>query len=261
MAVAFRANGHKLETSNSSVAVLPAGLSQNDAMVMLVNINSATVTVSTPSGWTQITGSPQTVVATSSAAVFWKVAGASESAPTVNFSGSVDHSIDISAFTGCDTTNPVGNTAGATPAGSTTIVFPAVTTTRASSGIYLANGNNFGFTYTFSSGPASYAQVWANNDVNIAEIGVLGTQASVGSTGTISITYSGLTSPAVFTIVLQPPNVSGPTVKSPPGAAVAALVAARNIERKAERKTGQQQQQTPQHFSRALDAYLHRRGH
>ena len=117
MAVTFRANGHKAENTASSVAVLPAGLVAGDFMLMSASVTGSSANVNTPSGWTQLPSSPTALGGFGTAerlAVFYRVAGASESAPTVTFSTSCPHQIDILAFTGCDGAAPVNTDAKGT---------------------------------------------------------------------------------------------------------------------------------------------------
>lgn len=73
---------------------LPAGLATNDLLLILASIRNGSPagTVSTPAGYTAL------VSPTENVALFGKIAGASESAPTVNFVGAVG-SADVIART------------------------------------------------------------------------------------------------------------------------------------------------------------------
>jgi hypothetical protein len=103
-AMSFVAAGTAAHANNASISPgLPAGLAQGDLMLMLVAIrNSGAGTPNTPTGWTLL-------VNASNMRVFGKVAGSSESAPTVTFAGGVvnaDTSGQIAAFRGVGM-NPV----------------------------------------------------------------------------------------------------------------------------------------------------------
>jgi hypothetical protein len=93
--LAFVAAGAASHANNASVTPgVPAGLAQNDFMVMLAAIRGTSATVNTPAGWTLLTSS-------ANVSLFGKLAGASESAPTVSFTGGAagdDTSAQIAAF-------------------------------------------------------------------------------------------------------------------------------------------------------------------
>lgn len=104
-AMSFVAAGTAAHGVNASVVPgLPAGLLQGDTMYLLAAIrNSGAGTPTTPSGWTP-------VVDAGNMRLFTKTAGASESAPTVAFTGGVanaDTTAQIAAFRGVDP-DPIG---------------------------------------------------------------------------------------------------------------------------------------------------------
>lgn len=220
MAVAFRANGHKAETSSSSVAVLPAGLAADDLMLMAVGIgNSAAVTITTPSGWAQLTSSPSAAGGFGNnqrLAVYYRTAGASETAPTVTFSASNAHTIDILAFTGCDATTPINANAKAawTANNSSTIyTHPTVTTTVDACGIVLLKyDNRSSSTNAVSSAPAGYAQIVATTSDGWGCLtATLGAKTPAGATGTLAVTYANTMGAVGYTVALAPPAAAGST--------------------------------------------------
>lgn len=80
--LAHVAVGTGAHANNASVSPsLPAGLAQGDLMLLLAANRDTAATVNTPSGWTVLSSSENV-------SLFARMAGASESAPTVSFTGS-----------------------------------------------------------------------------------------------------------------------------------------------------------------------------
>jgi hypothetical protein len=99
-AMSFVAAGTVSHAVNTSVSPgVPAGIAAGDVLVMLAAIrNSGAGAPATPSGWSKL-------VDAGNMCLFGKVAGSSESAPTVTFTGGVanaDTSAQIAAFRGVD---------------------------------------------------------------------------------------------------------------------------------------------------------------
>lgn len=99
-ALSFVAAGTAAHGNNASVVPgLPAGLASGDRMYMLAAIrNSPAGIPSTPAGWTLL-------VDGTNMRLFGKIAGGSESAPTVSFTGGVanaDTTAQIAAFRGTE---------------------------------------------------------------------------------------------------------------------------------------------------------------
>lgn len=205
----FRANGHKAATASSSVATLPAGLSTNDLMLMCVGVGSNSATVNTPAGWTQLASSPTVLGGFSTSermAVFWKIAGASEAAPTVTFSVSCAHTIDILAFVGCHQTSPINADAKAAwGAAGTTYTHPSVTTTIDQCAVVLLKWDNNGGTITVTSAPAGYTQIAAPTGNGFGSFAAtLGSKSPAGATGTLPVTYSASIVAVGYTVALTP---------------------------------------------------------
>lgn len=108
----------------SVVPALPTGLLEGHTMLMLASIrNSGTGTVNTPTGWS--------VLATSgNMSLFGKVAGASESAPTVSFTGGVANADTIAQITAFSNL-PLNVITSATQlnASAANVAYPALTIT------------------------------------------------------------------------------------------------------------------------------------
>lgn len=91
----------------------PTGVAQGDVMVASVAIRPSSASITAPSGWSLVRKVDNTSGATSSVAVYVKVAGASEPASyTWTFSTSSGSAGGIQAFSGVDTSNPVQADAG-----------------------------------------------------------------------------------------------------------------------------------------------------
>jgi hypothetical protein len=122
--MSFVAAGTVAHGNNASVAPgLPAGLAAGDNMFLLAAIrNSGTGTPNTPAGWVKL-------VDAGNMCLFGKPAGASESAPTVSFTGGVanaDTSAQIAAFRGVDMT-PFGVPTVQLNSSAQDIIAPAIT--------------------------------------------------------------------------------------------------------------------------------------
>lgn len=206
---AFRAAGHAQgATIASLLSVLPAGLASGDTMIMCVSIGTNSRTVTTPAGWTQISSSPSALggfAASESMAVFYRVAGGAESAPTVSVSGSCDFQIDILAFTGVDAVTPVEvNALGAWLGASNTVyAFPTVTTLAGGDGILLVSWDDSGSGNQFTiTGPAGYTTISQPSGID-RFTALLGSKSAAGATGALSVTYTVNSKKVGFTIGLK----------------------------------------------------------
>ena len=110
----FVASGVESSGVGAITPALPSGWAAGH--LLLLAVETANETVSTPSGWTETTNSPQstgTAGGTSATRlhVFQRIAQSGDTAPTVADSG--DHQIAwITAFSGVDATTPVLTSAG-----------------------------------------------------------------------------------------------------------------------------------------------------
>ena len=192
---------------------LPAGYQAND--IFLYVIESASNTINTaPSGYTQVTNSPQANganAATDRLAVYWKRATGSESAPA---SEGVDHTIAvILCIRGCPTTgNPWDVTAGDTAGSGTGATCPSVTTTVPNCLVINIFGHGI---------DAAGAQVTGYTNANLANLTEVvddsttsgngggfgistGLKASAGATGTTTATLATGNTQVRMTIALKP---------------------------------------------------------
>jgi hypothetical protein len=134
MAITFVAKGAFASGTAALSVGVPAGYADGD--IFLLMCESANQAVTTPTGWTIVTNSPQ-FTGTAAAAggvrlsVFWKLVSGTQAAVAVADSG--DHTTGIiSCWRGCNTTAPYNTTAGKVDATATTALScPTVTTTLA----------------------------------------------------------------------------------------------------------------------------------
>lgn len=190
--------------------------SANDFALLLVQ--SSNQTISTPSGWTELSSSPQGTgtAATSGAvrlAVFYRIATSSaETNPTVTDTG--NHTIArIVVYQGVDTLQPINTTVGTTQAASTTGTFSAVTTTCVDAMILLAIG------HAIDRNSTTIFSGWTNSNLtDIAEridngtnsgtgggFGLAeGREANVSNIGSSTVTLSSSSAKALITIALKP---------------------------------------------------------
>lgn len=116
------AAGAAVTGNNASLTPpLPAGWAEGDALLMLVSIRTATANPVQPTGWTQ-------VLSLTNFIVFGKRAAATETAPTVNFSGGAagaDTIAQITAFKNLDIL-PVTYNLGWQDAAAQNLVLPSL---------------------------------------------------------------------------------------------------------------------------------------
>jgi hypothetical protein len=118
---------------------VPASLAQNDLMILTVE--SANEVVATPTGWTQVTNSPQgtgtaAAIGAVRVSVFWKIAGAGEGNVSVADAGN-HTSAAVIAIRGVNTSSPIHTSAGRVDAAAT-FSFTAAGITTSIANCYVA---------------------------------------------------------------------------------------------------------------------------
>jgi hypothetical protein len=197
-------------TSNlsSGTPTLPTGWAQNDILILWIETRSSSLTL--PGGWTAVPSAVPTYPTFGTTSRFyWKRAGSSESNPNVTSSGSDMYILQVYAFRGCISTGtPVENLAyTAVESATTSIVFPAVTTSggdellmlhvSGSSGSTVGavtNGNLTGITERIDVDSSNTFDHWAV---------ITGAKATAGSTGTSTCSWSGAETFIAVTIALK----------------------------------------------------------
>lgn len=97
----FRAVGHASKTSASTelLAKLPAGTVEKDLWLMVVELVGSDVLAETPAGWTALPTADEKTGELRSVALFWRLAPASPTAPTLKYASSTKAYASIYAVT------------------------------------------------------------------------------------------------------------------------------------------------------------------
>lgn len=203
-------------TTGAITPGIPASTAAGDFLLLLVE--SANEVIATPSGWTQVASSPQGTGTAAAAGgvrlgVFWKIAGSSESSPSIADTGN-HTTAQIFRFTGVDGTTPIHATAGSVLAtANTAITCPAVTTTVNDCLIVnaIANDRDLNSTTSLSAWTnASLSSLTAQADqtVNSAMGGGIGLAtgglATAGGSGQTAVTNAVSVTAAMITVALAP---------------------------------------------------------
>ncbi len=153
MAITFVAAGTKNDAAAAASCTpgLPAGLALNDYMVMAASTFTA-VGITTPAGWTSLI---HTAATGADDYLFGKLAGSSESAPTVSrVSGTGFIEAQIWAYRGVDTSTPIdaAAVAGSVAPTSNTCTQPNITTATANALVTYAAASQLTGTWSTPSG-------------------------------------------------------------------------------------------------------------
>jgi hypothetical protein len=205
MTAAFRSAGTFSSSTTAATPGLPAGWQQNDLFLLLVESDNQAITA--PSGYTeqgaQASKATGTTGGTGASAtrlgVFWKIAGSSESGPSVADTGN-HTSAQLLAFSGVNTSSPFdASTDGVEATSDTSGSVQSVTTTAAGELVVVvcSTGADVASTAQFSA--------WANSNLTgLAEItdqcgtagngggfgAAAGTMATAGATGATTVTLA-----------------------------------------------------------------------
>ena len=214
MAVVFQALG-TAATGTSSVNVSWPVHVTDDIGILVVE--SCSLSLSAPSGWTLVAGAVSSVGSVSSTFVFWRRAASSaESAAATGFPAGADHmAARIHTFRGCVTTGtPILTSATATRGSfTTTWSAPSITTTTANEFVVWCAGRDN------DSGLAQFGNPVNANLISPTEVGEVGTllgngggftvgygiKATAGATGTTTGTVTSSAGASVtFSLQEQP---------------------------------------------------------
>lgn len=123
-------------TASSLAPAIPAGTIAGDFMLLSIPWSGSTVTLTNPSGWTQLDKTAQT---NANLAVFWKSASGSDTAPSLVLSAACCCVASILSVGGWDGNAPVhANVLGG--AASTTSTYPAITPNTAADMLIYSTG-------------------------------------------------------------------------------------------------------------------------
>jgi hypothetical protein len=225
-AVAQRGTATTATTIGTSLvfAGLPSGVVAGDVMIVNIAQRGDDTTNPTSSGWTLIQGAALRSAAGSTndyrGAVLYKVAGASETAPTFTLGASVTNAVGaIVAFSGVDTSGatpfdvaPVAilaNTTGATAVGATSI-----TTASANAPVIMfgmAASNPAAWSGWTTTSPGALTELYDTPTTSASVGAAWATKASAGSTGAGAATIS-VSSPNGGILIALKPDTTPPTV-------------------------------------------------
>lgn len=184
---------------------LPAGVQANDQIIVAATLQKSK-TVNTPSGYTQIPGSPfQSGTANSSTkvAVFQKKAVGGESSVAVTFGNNTAKTVTAGVYRGVNPTSPIDVSSSNGVEGATSVVVPSVTTTVAGDRLVLFEGeaSNSG-SWTQPSGMT--ARITQSDGGNIRAVIADQTLSAAGATGSRTATFSTSAKLAGILLALKP---------------------------------------------------------
>lgn len=200
--VTFLAAAQAGATTGNLTINKPAGTVQNHVMIASVAVRPHTVTVTPPSGWTQVRRIDNTVSTTNSLIVYRKVAGAGEPANyTWTLSAHTGAVGNIASFSGVDTASPVNVENGQVWTGAVNmtafnVVAPSVTTTVAGTMLVtsyaISSSGTSGSAWTPPAGMTEAADISSESGTTGESIEVsYAVQAAAGATGTKTATVAG----------------------------------------------------------------------
>lgn len=210
MAIGYRLIGTFTQSAAAPTVTLPTGTTAGDLLILVVHTANEAVTVTSPSGYTQVTNSP---VSTGTAAaaggvrltVFWKIAGASEPSVVLSDSGSVTGAAII-GITGHDPVTPIHATAAsvqATAVTNWTLPSLAVTGSRLKSPLWLIaqdrDGNSTNNLSAFSNSGGFSGTKQLDETTNTGAGGGLAVYTTVSTIDAGTITTSTVTSSTATT--------------------------------------------------------------
>jgi len=229
MAISFVGAGTAAGLIAGITLTVPAGYAAGDLGIILVE--TANQDLTTPSGWTLVTNSPQGTGTAGAAGgtrlyVFYKILTASESSVATADSG--DHqSGQYFAYRGTHATTPIGATAGSVlTSGNTSITLPSITTTARSTqeSVAVDSDRDGSGTTVFSSWTnANLTGITERGDYGSAAgsggaVGLAdGVKATAGTTGTSTVTQSSSVTAAMLTIELIASATSVDATTTPTG--------------------------------------------
>src|SRR5262245_21357519 len=211
----FAGAGSVAEGTGNITPSLPVGIQIND--IMLLFVQTANESVSTPSGWTAVADSPQGTGTGGAAGsvritVFWRRVTLTEGAPTITDPG--DHAVaQIWAFRGCPTSgDPWDVTSGNTGASSTSVSIPGDTTTVANCLVVLvvANATDTATPQTSGYTNADLANLTEGTDFNSTQgVGggfaiITGQKVAAGAYGATTATLATASAQGRMSIALKP---------------------------------------------------------
>ncbi len=217
MAVAWGGIGIVVGGAGNVTPSIPSGYSDGD--IMFLACETANETISTPSGWTLLTGTPVSVSTSGNETrltIFWQACSGTVSSPSLADAG--DHIAVISFFiTGTDPAGFVDTyDTGTVTTATTAVSFPTVTTTVDATLIVNILAKDLGTTNAFSSAAnASLTNVTERRDTGTSfgnDGGLLiisGDKATAGAVSATTDTSSTSITQAKITLAFKAATASG----------------------------------------------------
>ena len=205
-AIAFRGAANTNVNATTATVPVPAAVRAGDALVLTATVNSDTVTVSDPAGWTRLDRAATTGIQT----VVWStVATAAEAAPSVTLGGTVKTSLTVAAWSGTSATAPVAAFAhGIDTVSTASHTTPAATVVTPGSWVvsYWADKSSITTAWTAPAGQAvRNVSIGTSSGRVTSLLTDGGTTAAPGAAGSLTATTDAAgTKATTVTIVLAP---------------------------------------------------------
>jgi PKD repeat protein len=228
MPIAFRAAGSIAANASGTPSIpYPAGIAAGDLLIIHYAVATATVTPTTPSGWTKLFG-PVNMAGggnNNKGYLYYKVAAGSETG-TLTFAntGASNYAVGImAAYTGCDATTPIDTSATANLATTgTTGTCPSVTTTRGDTRLLHLYWDWTGSTTVTPNAADTERYDTFNSNLNLIFELADAAQSPAGATGTSNATFGSATSGGMAATIALAPLAAAPPVADFTGTPTAA---------------------------------------
>ena len=217
MAISFVAKGSWGAGTTSFSPGIPAGMQAGDLMIL--DVHTCNQAVTTPSGWTTVTGTPISTGTANTAGgtrltQYYRWWQSGDSAPSVAVSGGTVSNGIISGYRGVDTTTPFDATptSNIISTASTTLTFASITTATAGAMLHLAAARDQDLNSTAAVSSWTNANLTGLTEIHdqVVNTGVgggianaYGTKATAGSTGSTTATQTSSIA-CCMTIALRP---------------------------------------------------------
>lgn len=223
--IQLRAVGAAVSTGNAANVVpgIPAGTQAGDLLILLIEAGDLNA-ISVSGGWTLLTNPPGTQGTTHQAAVYWKIAAAGETAPTVSRLNTVARNVllaQIAGFINVDTANPFDGTPSFNAsAGAVNTVTAGAITTGSACGVaiataHIADNNAFTGITPGSWGQAFFSTTGQGND---AAIGLWSRVIDTpGAQPAVTVTHSANDFAHAAQFALRPGAAGSLTINVPAG--------------------------------------------
>lgn len=183
-------------TGTAVTTSLPAGIAAGDVLILEIGDGLDTTSFTDPAGWTLVRRVVDAAATPVEAAIsiWWKVAGASETAPSLTSGGASRWHTVIRAFRGVDTTTPFITENGMAEAGNTSTTLhsgAALTNTDAGAwGLFSICSRQVATPYTVTVGAGLTERVDQDNGSSSTVNTMYSASDSNGTVATGSVTYS-----------------------------------------------------------------------